>query len=135
VYVQGESLKMRGAESYRSFRPWTISLERRERYETMTKTAKTAKTQKRRNTLAAPTWYVRFHPVRFHPTGGATERVTSLLPLAASCELMKQIKDHGGRNTCINIQDDMAMVSTEASLATSCYIYEAMQQLGIPCYS
>jgi hypothetical protein len=95
---------------------------------------KTTKAQKRRDASTAPAWYVRFHPVRFHPTGGATEMVTSLLPLVASCELVKQIKDHGGRDTCINIQDDMATVSTEVSLATSCYIYEAMQRLGIPCY-
>jgi hypothetical protein len=69
--------------------------------------------------------------VEFRSSGEGTEYVTSLLPLSASCEIMKHIVGHG-RGTCITIQNGAAMFSTEVPCAVACHMYESALRLGIP---
>ena len=82
------------------------------------------KLQKRR--VPAPKWNV-----RFQSTVEATKIVTAFLPLAASVEMLEHIKGHGC-GTCITIQDDAAMVSTELPIGVSACLHDAMQRLNIP---
>jgi hypothetical protein len=68
--------------------------------------------------------------VQFQTTPEKTVFVTGLLPLAASIEMTEHINGYG-RDTCITIQNDAAMVSTELPAFIAACLHDAMRKRRI----